>query len=152
MKYCAGYKYQLVEDEVFDTEIVGYSFKTPFYELTLIGKMKVKAGYAWNGADCFPDIPSVMRGSLAHDCGYQMIHERYLPLSERPFVDGLLFDCCIEDGMPELIARTVFEAVENFGEIYCDFTKKREILIAPEVAKDVEAVHYVNDLKMNGKR
>ena len=66
MKYKKGYKYQLVEDEVTKTDIIGYSFDTKFIRLTLVGVLTVKAGYAWDGASGPTiDSPSSMRASGA---------------------------------------------------------------------------------------
>lgn len=131
MEYKEGYGYVLHKDEVFKTNIIGYSIQTDFFKLTLVGVLTIKAGYAWNGANCFPDIPSVLRGSLAHDCGYQMINEGLLPLLERVYVDQLLYDCCLEDGMPESIADIILDAVETFGSYYADPSRKHPVLTAP---------------------
>jgi len=129
MKYKSGYKYVLAEKEKIKTNIIGYSFKTKFFSLTLVGVMTGYEGYAWNGANCFPDVKSIMRGSLGHDIGYQMIEERLLPLSEKPLIDQLIYDCCIEDGMPEFMAKGVLEAVEAFG--VPDKEPEKKILTAP---------------------
>ena len=131
MDYKAGYSYVLHKDEVFKTNIIGYSFQTNFFSLTLVGILTIKAWYAWNGANCFPDIPSVMRGSLAHDCGYQMINEGLLPMSEKPYIDQLLFDCCFVDGMPGFMANAVLEGVETFGAYYADPSRQNPVLTAP---------------------
>ena len=67
--------------------------------------------------------------SLAHDAGYQLIEEGFLPVSERVYVDQLLCDICIEDEMPELIAKNaVFKAVQKFG---LSHIRSKKILTAP---------------------
>jgi hypothetical protein len=129
MKYKAGYKYQLVEDEVFKTDIISYSFDTKYFKLTLVGIMIAKAGYAWNGANVIPDSKEVLRGSCGHDCGYQMIREGYLPISKRIYVDELLRTCCIEDGAGKEYSNMIFKMVHTFGEKFATF--KDEILTAP---------------------
>ena len=50
MKYKKGYKYVLAEKETIKTDIIGYSFQTKFFSLTLVGVMTAYEGYAWNGA------------------------------------------------------------------------------------------------------
>jgi hypothetical protein len=129
MKYKRGYKYQLVEDEVFKTKIIGYSIDTPFIRLTLIGILTAKHGYAWNGANVIPDSKEVLRGSCGHDAGYQLISMGLLPLSERVYVDELLQSCCKEDGAGISYSDMIYQAVRIFGEAFATLTDK--ILIAP---------------------
>jgi len=131
MKYRKGYKYQLAEDEVFKTKVIGYSIDTKFIRLTLVGILTAKSGYAWNGADVIPDLKKVLRGSCGHDAGYQLIREGLIPLSERPHIDLLLFDCCIEDGLTEVFANIVLEGVKDFGETAATNKNTYPVLTAP---------------------
>jgi len=129
MKYKKGYKYQLVADEVFKTDIIGYSIDTPFIRLTLAGILTAKFGYAWNGANVIPDSKGVLRGSCGHDAGYQLISEGLLPFTERIYVDELLKTCCIEDGVGIEYASMIYQVVRIFGEKFA--TMKDEVLTAP---------------------
>ena len=132
IKYRAGYKYQLAEDTEKMTKIIGYSVKTQFIKLYVSGLMRIKSGYAWDGPSGIAfDTPDFMRGSLYHDAGYELLRKELLPQSERPIIDSLLMEICLEDGMPEFRADYVFHGVSTFGGKYADPGNKKKILIAP---------------------
>ena len=116
--YRSGYKYQLVEDAIYQTTI--YPFKeiiTEYICLSMSGLLWVKEGYAFDG----PSGPTVdrktnMRGSLFHDAGYQLMREGYLDeLIYRPQFDNLLHAIWIEDGMWSLVADVEVAAVKRFA-------------------------------------
>ena len=116
MKYRKGYKYQLVEDEIFQTNIFGFNIKTQFIELYIDGKLIVKSGYAWDGASGPTiDTKSSMRASLGHDALYQLIRNRLLPFSARPHVDDLMLEWLLEDGMWKLRAKLWRREVGEFA-------------------------------------
>jgi hypothetical protein len=132
IKYRAGYKYLLAEDYKVKTDIIGYSVETKFIKLTLVGVLTIKAGYAWDGPSgpTF-DTKDFMRGSLVHDCLYQLMREKHLPQSEREFADKELKKICLEDGMPEIRAMYVFAGVNKFGKSYADPANEKKVLTAP---------------------
>lgn len=118
MKYKAGYKYQLVEAEVFlDTGCIPVKDCThDFLHLTLTGNLVVLPGYAWDGpSDPAVDTKNFMRASLAHDALYQLMRDGTLPLSFREAADRLLVRLCKEDGMSALRRAWVFAGVRLGG-------------------------------------
>lgn len=129
IKYKAGYKYQIVEDYIILTKLVGLDAKTDFIRLRPDGLLVIHKGYAWDGATGFPDIASVMRGSLVHDALYQLIRMELIPSDCKKKADRLLEDICIEDGMHHWMARIVYQAVEALG--CAGLGNERKILTAP---------------------
>lgn len=75
MKYRKGYKYQLAEDEVFQTSLRGYfGVQTKRIQLSAVGVLTVREGYAWDGTSGpVIDRKSNMRGSCGHDALYQLM-------------------------------------------------------------------------------
>jgi len=116
MKYRKGYKYQLVEDEIFQINILGFNIRTQFIDLWPNGKLIVKSGYAWDGASGPTiDTKSSMRASLGHDALYQLMRNRLLPFSARPHVDDLMLEWLLEDGMWKLRAKLWRREVGKFA-------------------------------------
>ncbi len=91
MKYRkVDYKYELMEDEMFDLDIFDYTIDTPFIALNKDGWMLAKKGYAWNGADWYPDTKAVLGAACGHDAGLQLIGLGLLPMTHKKAVDDLL--------------------------------------------------------------
>jgi hypothetical protein len=119
MKYrkLRRYKYQLMEDYIFNTVIItGAYAKTDFILLTTKGHLHIKKYYAWDG----PSGPTIntksfMRGSLVHDALYQLIRLNLLSKDWKPHADFLLHKICLEDGMLPFRAKYVYQAVTYFG-------------------------------------
>lgn len=132
IKYREGYKYQLAEDYVITTDILGYEIDIQFIKLDKDGKLTTRSGYAWDGASGPTlDTPDSMRGSLVHDVLYQLMRMGLLPQSLRAYADKLLEDICIEDGMPEFRADYWHFAVDNFAASAADPENQRKVLTAP---------------------
>jgi hypothetical protein len=136
MKYFEGLKYQLAEDEVFETGLVGYGTETKFILLTDTGRMIVKEDYAWDGASGPTiDTKNTMRGALGHDALYQLIRQGYLPMHLRDVADNLLQKWCIEDSEWKWLAAIRFRgwhnAVKLFAKGAAEWSSERKILIAP---------------------
>ena len=118
IKYCAGYKFQLVEAYSLDV-----GFKPPisvsvgdWVSLADQGILTIKDGYAWDGASGpVEQSPEILRGSLAHDALYQLMRAGLLDQSYREAADEVLKRLCIEDGMRHWYAQAVFSAVREFG-------------------------------------
>lgn len=132
MKYRAGYKYQLVEDEQFITGIYGKHIKTDFIELFADGTLVGRKGYAWDG----PSGPTVdtknsMRAALAHDIGYQLMREGLLSLDYKAYFDGLFYMILRADGMSCLRAWIWYNAVWNFAKSSTLPENDRPVLEAP---------------------
>jgi len=111
-----SYKYQLLRDYVHsDCSIYGYTFKSPFIEMTNRGELKVSAGYAWDGLSGGIDTRTSMRGSLVHDALYQCLRMKMLPQECRAFADREFLRVCIEDGMRKLRAQWMYYVVRCCG-------------------------------------
>ena len=80
-----GYKYQLVHDYVCETGIdlsIGVASPGGYITIDRSGSMTIRSGYAWDGASGPTwDSPSTMRGSLVHDCWYQLFREGTLSVA-----------------------------------------------------------------------
>ena len=114
IRYRSGYKYQLAEDYTVMTPIVtGEVRGNEYFVLFADGRLLIRKGYAWNGADgpTF-DTASSMRPSLGHDVLCQMMRTGLL---EHPRwsaqVHGLFREMCLEDGMLPIRAAIWHRAV-----------------------------------------
>lgn len=112
MKFKKGFKYQLVADELYQTDILGYDIDTQFIALGKSGLMVLKTGYACDG----PSGPTIdtddfMRPSFGHDGLYQLMREEHLPQKYRRQADKLMKKWCIEEGMPKFRADYCYAAV-----------------------------------------
>lgn len=132
IKYQAGYKYQLAESYVEQTNIhPATHICHDFIVLSTTGVLIINGGYAWDG----PSGPTIstknfMRGSLVHDALYQLMREGLIPESCRPLADIELRRICQEDGMSWLRAWYVWKAVSRFGSS-CAAVIADPIIIAP---------------------
>jgi hypothetical protein len=118
MKYKAGYKYQLIENEAFNTPIkTGVSVEGDFYRLDGDGFLIIRKGYAWDGpSGPTRDTKNFMRGSLPHDALYQMFGEGKLdPSVWREAADKFLIEICKEDGMSAIRRAWVYAGVRVGG-------------------------------------
>lgn len=108
---------------------------TPFITLEKSGRLKVAAGYAWDGSSgpAF-DTRNSMRGSLFHDALYQLMRLREIPECWRDEADELYRAHCLADGMSKLRAWWRYNAVRSFGASACKPRMENrfsEILTAP---------------------
>ena len=76
--YSKGYKYQLKREYSLLTRICpDDDIQTLFVTLSKNGFLRIKTGYAWDGASGPAiDTRNFMRGSLVHDALYQLMRER----------------------------------------------------------------------------
>lgn len=132
IKYCSGYKYQLVEDYFhvlpsdFD-KIKSFDFGFLNWNPSVL---IIRKGYAWDG----PSGPTIdtkdfMRASLVHDSLYQCMRQGLIDISLRKACDEELKRICLESGMCSTRASIVYNAVRAFGENSAIGVK--EIFIAP---------------------
>lgn len=127
MKYKSGYKYQLYED--CSIELPFACPNVPEHEFIKItdGVLRVIVGYAWDGpSGPTIDTPNFMRGSLFHDALYQLMSQGLLGLALRIEADKLLRRVCLSDGMSEVRAWYVYQAVRLFGLKYAE--KQPEVI------------------------
>ncbi len=123
MKYYKGdYKYITAAVERYETGIVtDTSHAVSHGELSPSGVLTIKKGYAWDGpSGPTIDTASVMRGSLVHDCLYQLLRETGFGAPEthaqrRKSSDEILYRICIEDGMWKWRAKWILAGVRKGG-------------------------------------
>lgn len=130
IKYKEGYKYQLVEEYIQETDITGFHIESDYVRLFTDGALVISKGYAWDGASGPTyDSKSSMRASLVHDALYQLCGLNSNLLKFRDYADTLLYNICVEDGMWRFRAWIWKKGVNWFGSKAaeeCD-----TILIAP---------------------
>ena len=132
VRYKSGYRYQLAEGFYIRTALrPAADIVEPFICLGRSGGLYLSAGYAWDGATGFPDVKSIMRGSLVHDALYQLMRLGLLSAEERATADDLLRQCCIEDGMWKPVAWAVWQGVRLAGGPAADPLNAKPVLVAP---------------------
>jgi len=133
IRYRSGYKYQTVEDAVFQLpEILGYNIETEYISLTWTGTLSIRRGYAWDGASGPTiDTKNTMQGSLVHDALYQLMRERHLPAEFREIADRILQRILVEDGMSSVRAWSWYTGVNWGGGPSADPANDKVVLTAP---------------------
>ena len=114
------WKYQITEMYSIGTDILFKDFVRDheFIYIDPTGLIVLSPYYSWDGATCFPDIPSIMRGSLIHDALTQLMKEGILSNRRyRKQADQLLKKICIEDGMSKWLANMVYLGVRSYSSI-----------------------------------
>ncbi|MEO8101931.1 MAG: hypothetical protein ABI790_05360 [Betaproteobacteria bacterium] len=131
--YRDGYKYTLSSPFVVQTEIrPAEAIDTDFVSLLPDGLLKIRPGYAWDGATSAIDTPDVMRGALVHDALYQLMRGDWLDRFRwRDAADKLLRTLCLEDGMPHFRAEYIYQGVHLLGDPAADPKIEHPILQAP---------------------
>lgn len=117
IRYRSGYKYVLAEDYTVRVAVIPRQMVVhDYFALGCAGDLKVFRGYAWDGpSGPTIDTPNFMRGSLIHDCLYQMMREGLLDRSWREVADQELRRICREDGMSAIRAWWVYHGVRLGG-------------------------------------
>ena len=130
IRYSEGYKYQLVEPYVVQTNVkpATHTVRGDFIILATNGILIVNKGYAWDG----PSGPTIdsknfMRGSLVHDVLYQLMREKLLDVGWRETADSELRRICVEDGMSWLRSWWVYKGVRFGGERYAKWQETKFI-------------------------
>ncbi len=138
MKYYKGdYKYITAAAETYETGIETGKLHTFSHgELSPSGRLTIKKGYAWDGpSGPTIDTPSIMRGSLVHDCLYQLLRETDFGAPEthdqrRKKADEILYTICIEDGVWRWRAKWILTGVRKGGSPAA-VRRQRKIYEAP---------------------
>ncbi len=137
IQYKEGYKYQLHADYN-DTIAVRppADIPTEYITLTTTGKIKIKKGYAWDGASGAPDTKTIMRASLVHDALYQLMrHDELDRKLWRNTADKELKRMCLEDGMTKAKAEVVYFTVCKLGANAAKKENKKKVITAPKQSK-----------------
>lgn len=132
IKFRKGYKYQLAEDYSIKTDVLTFSIDTEYIKLNSDGMLTIKEGYSWDGASGpTVDTNSTYRGSLVHDAFYQLMREKFIPLTYRKQADDIFRSIIVEDGMWAVRALLWEEALHTFAEPAADPKNNKKIYIAP---------------------
>jgi hypothetical protein len=131
--FCGGFKYQLMSPYRVQTDILpDADIVTEYVLLGITGMLSILEGFAWDGpSGPSIDTPDFMRGSLVHDAIYFLIRTGKLDIRWRKNADIMLRLICLEDGMLNLRAQTVYQGVRIFGDPYAEREKFRPIITAP---------------------
>ena len=112
MKYRDGYKYQLTEQLLFETDIrPGRNVRSRWVELDKCGILRVREGFAWDGASgpVFDRLAN-MRGGCIHDALYYLMRNGHIPRNLWRAADLEYAKALREDG-----AWRITVAVDLFG-------------------------------------
>lgn len=114
------YKYELSEDLIIYTNIVGYTVYHEFFTLTIDGRLTINKRYKWDGVSGgMVDTDNTMIGGCGHDAGYQMIRLGLIPLLTKPLWDDLLKTLFKSCGMSSFRACYSYQAVDKLGYSSC---------------------------------
>lgn len=91
MKYSKGWKYRVEEEAVFTllTPLtLRISYDAGHWAIDAVARtLTLRVGYAWNGADFFPDFNWIKTPSAGHDALLQAIAHGVIPEGENDLVD-----------------------------------------------------------------
>jgi len=135
IEYKTGYKYQLHADTIVHIPVLApYAGRSlGFIEILPAGRLKIKKGYAWDGASGPTyDSLSTMRAALIHDVLYQLMRNKIIPESFRGMADELLYDIGTNDGMCKLRAGGWVLGLDAFGAANAKAGKTRTVHRAPK--------------------
>jgi len=133
IKYKSGYKYQLVQDVVFNVRVFPErDIITKYIELSILGCLTIRSGYAWDGpSGPTIDTKNFMQGSLVHDALYQLMRMRLLDSSWRLRADQELVRICKEDGMSKLRSWYVYRSVRRLAASAANPKNAKKVITAP---------------------
>lgn len=109
------YPYEVRIPQFFYTHIFDQNIQQRYLQLTPDGILKVSIGYRWNGASGFPDLKTIMLGSLVHDALWQLIELKLLDTDHRGESNRILYKTCRKQGMNFILAEAVYVAVTTAG-------------------------------------
>lgn len=132
LKYTEGIKYQLSEDYVIQTDILGYEYDSQFLSLTKQGLLTIRSAYAWDGSSGpAKDDKTNMEGSLVHDALYQLMRQSAIPRTYRNYSDKLYSKICKSNGMNRFRAWYQLQMLKRFGKYGNNPKNKRKIITIP---------------------
>ena len=132
--YREGIKYYTTRDYEIQTGIPPpFEMHHGFISYYEDGRMEVRAGMPWDGpSGPTMDTKDSMRGSLIHDCYYELMRAGLLnPDFYRKDADKLLRRLCIEDGMYEWRADMWYVGVREGAGPAADPKSEKPELSAP---------------------
>jgi len=129
MKYREGYKYQLAEDEAFQTAIYpALAIEHPFFRILPSGLVIAKAGYAWDGSTGAADTRESQSASLLHDVICQAVQIGLLDKQWKPAGDREYYRLCVKNGMWRIRAAMRYLAISIYP---WDRSKPQEAIEVP---------------------
>ena len=131
--YKADFKYQLAEDEWAYVNICPeIDVITDFIELKETGWLRIKKGYAWDGASGPTwDDRTNLTPSLVHDALAQLIRNKKLPFRLVDRTNKLLGEMCISRGMWRIRAWAWVKALSLTHGRFADARQARKVHYAP---------------------
>ena len=110
------------------------NISTEYIELTSLGRLTVKKGYAWDGAaGTLFNTANLMRASLVHDALYQLMSSAQMdPLKWRKAADELLYSACRQDGVGRFRSWCIYKWVSLTAESH--IAKEKTVLFSPKSA------------------
>lgn len=131
MNYRKGFKYQLEEEYVAYTGIIGYEVETTWIRLEEDGKLILRYGYAWNGSNFVWDTKSSQQASAEHDAFYKLLRLLLIPMKVRKDVDKRYGRKCKMDGMWEWRAKLRARTLKKVGSSGALQSRRQKIYYAP---------------------
>ena len=100
IKYQKGFKYQLIENYILKTFIIGINYVSKFILLSKDGTLKILPGYAWDGSSGPTwDDKSNMEAALIHDALYQLMRQEVIKQEWKVYADKEYIRICKEKKM-----------------------------------------------------
>jgi hypothetical protein len=139
MLYREGYKYQVAADEFYPTPILpAKAVKLKFLELSLGGILRIREGYAWDGASG-PTIDKGLTGwltdttvpSCVHDAFAQLLRLGRISPDHLPAVNELLDKMLKRRGMWWIRRRVWMRGLWLTGGSFADPDNVKPVLEAP---------------------
>lgn len=132
MKYRAGYKYQLAESMGVQTDLRPASnVRARWAELDMNGQLRVREGYAWDGASWTIDRKSNMRGGGIHDALYYLMRNGQLDRKHWREADLEYAKALREDGAWRITAAVDLHVLKIAAGHYARISLKKQVYSAP---------------------
>jgi len=134
ISYKAGFKYQLTETYVIQTQIrPTVDINTEYIDMSTSGLLIIRKGYAWDGTSGpTRDGKTNQRGSLVHDALYQLFREGLLSrIWWRESADQLFIKICKEDKMCWVRRKVDYIGLRLFAKGATKHKAMKEVMIAP---------------------
>ncbi len=132
IEYKAGLKYQLSKRVEIWTKIFPQdSISLPFISLGTNGRLKISAGFAWDGLSGGAyDSRNSQPGSLVHDALYKCLRSRKLDPKWREEIDNLMWRILRRDGVWWFRRWYLWQGVRRFAEFAASPKNRRKIIRA----------------------
>ena len=111
LPYSRGYEYQTEADYYIQTPLRGHQVDAHWYGLDRRGEFFLRRGYAWDGATCYPDFPTIIRPSALHDGLCQAMRNHELDHDLYKVVNQFFYEQCLASGMWKPHAKLVQMAI-----------------------------------------